>query len=407
MQKTLLILSGGAEAVPGIKHAKALGLHVVVCDYNAGCPGFSEADDVLLVSTYDIKGCVAAATEYHHKVRSIDGVMCMAADVPLTVAHIAAALGLPGLALETAQLAVDKLAMKRHFMAAHIPVPWFSAVDSADHLAQLVAQYGDKLIIKPVDSRGARGVLRLEGGINLPWAFQHACECSPTSRVMVEQYVEGPQVSTETVIVNNKAITLGFIDRNYEYLERFKPYIIENGGEQVSTLTAVDQRNIVQLAERAAHAMGINNGIAKGDMVLTAEGPMVIEIAARLSGGWMSSDQIPLATGVHIIDAAIQLALGEAPDLLTLTPRREQGVAIRYFFPPPGRVHNIKNVEQARAFSGVHRIGLFAKIDDVIAPVTDHTCRAGFVITTGTNREEAVARAKAVVDTVIIETVAA
>jgi len=406
-KKTLLILSGGVEAVPGILRAKAMGLHVVVCDYNADCPGFAYADDTLLVSTYDINRSVVAASEYHHKVGRIDGVICMAADVPLTAAHIAKALGLPGLSLQTAGLAVDKLAMKQHFMAAGIPVPWFSAIDSAGHLAQVVSRHGSNLIIKPVDSRGARGVLRLQGGVDLSWAFAYAQACSPTARVMVERYAEGPQVSTETVIMNNQATTLGFIDRNYEYLERFSPFIIENGGQQGSSLNAADRCSIIGLAERAAHVMGISNGIAKGDMVLTAEGPMVIEIAARLSGGWMSSDQIPLATGVQIIDVAIQLALGVSPDLTGSTPRDQPGVAIRYFFPDPGLVTNIKNIEYTNELPWVHRVGFFTEVGDTVAPVTDHTCRAGFVITTGKDREEAVARAKSVIESVIIETVAA
>ncbi|NOZ52516.1 MAG: ATP-grasp domain-containing protein [Gammaproteobacteria bacterium] len=406
-QKTLLILSGGAEAVPGIRRAKAMGLHVVVSDYDADCPGFRDADDTLLVSTYDIDRSVAVANEYHNKVRRIDGVICMAADVPLTVAHIANTLGLPGLSLATAALAVDKLAMKRHLFAAGIPVPWYSAIESVDQLAHVVAQHDKLLILKPVDSRGARGVLRLQDGINLPWAFQHAQACSPTGRVMVEHYVEGPQVSTETIIVDNKAITLGFIDRNYEYLERFTPYVIENGGQQGTSLSAVDQRSMIRLAERAAEVMGINNGIAKGDLVLTAQGPMVIEIAARLSGGWMSSDQIPLATGVNIIDAAIRLALGDAVDLQALTPHHQQGVAIRYFFPSPGRVKAIQNVEKLGVPAWVHRLDFFLKTGDVVAPVSDHTCRAGFVITTGKDREEAVARANQVVTLVSIETIVA
>ncbi len=89
--------------------------------------------------------------------------------------------------------------------------------------------------------------------------------------------------------------------------------MIENGGEQPSSLSLSQKTEVINLAEQAAAAMGIREGIAKGDMVLTSSGPKVIEIAARLSGGWMSSDQIPLATGVDIVGAAIRIALGESP----------------------------------------------------------------------------------------------
>ena len=112
MTRTLLVVSGGAEAVPGIRLAKRMGLHVVVSDGSAAAPGLAEADDSLIASTYDVAATIAAATEYSRTVRRLDGVMCIAADVPVTVASVAAALGLPGIPLEAARLAADKLAMK-------------------------------------------------------------------------------------------------------------------------------------------------------------------------------------------------------------------------------------------------------------------------------------------------------
>jgi biotin carboxylase len=150
--------------------------------------------------------------------------------------------------------------------------------------------------------------------------------------------------------------------------------------------------------------MGIVSGSVKGDMVWTDRGPYVIEIAARLSGGWMSTDQIPLGTGVDLIGCAIRLALGDQVAAEDLRPRWHRGVAIRYFFPPPGRVTAI---DGADAFSGVpwvHRLGFFVRRDEVVQPVTDHTRRAGFVITTGATRDEAVARACHVVEAITIRT---
>lgn len=403
MSKTLLIISGGVEAVPGIKLAKAMGLHVVVSDRNSHAPGFEFADDQLLASTYDVAQTVAVARRYHQRVRALDGVICMAADVPVTVASVAAELGLPGLSLETAHLAADKLAMKRHLAGAGIALPWFSAVASVEALKKTIAERGTDLVIKPVDACGARGVMRLDDEVDLDWAFHHAIEHSVTRRVMVEAYVPGPQISTETVMVDGVAHTSGFVDRNYEYLQRFAPFMIENGGQQPTALSRDQQAQVTALAERAALAMGIRNGIAKGDMVLTDEGAKVIEIAARLSGGWMSSDQIPLATGVDIVGAAIQLALGEVPNPQRLSPRYQRAVAIRYFFPPPGRVVAIKHLDAARRQPWVHSLRMFVQPGDVLDAVTHHARRAGFVIAVGEDRDQAVSRACEIVDSVVID----
>lgn len=403
-KKTLWVVSAGAEAVPGLLRAKEMGLHLVVSDASPSAPGVALADDFVQASTYDVEESVEVAAKYHREVRPIDGVICLAADVPLTVASVTDTLGLPGISVEAARLASDKLAMKDRFVQAGVPVPWYSPVDSVTSLRQLISSKGLPLVIKPVDSRGARGVLRLTSSVDPVWAFRHARSFSPTGRVMVEEYLEGPQVSTESMLLNGQGYTPGFSDRNYEYLERFAPYIIENGGHQPSVLSEAQRRGICRCAEEAGRAMGITTGIAKGDMVWTSEGPKVIEMAARLSGGWFSSDQIPLATGVDLVGAAIRLALGEEVTSGELIPVRQAGVAIRYFFPAPGRVISIQGVEEAEALPGIHKIGFFVEPGDVLESAINHTKRAGYVITHGASRDEAIDRAMRVVNTIYVET---
>src|SRR4051794_40854651 len=129
-RRTLWIVSGGAEAVPGIVRARVMGLHVVVSDMNPSAPGFAVADDTVVADTYDAEATVAAAVAYQQSHRPIDGVMCMAADVPLTVASVAAALGLPGIPVSAARLAADKLAMKDAFARACVPIPWYRPITS-------------------------------------------------------------------------------------------------------------------------------------------------------------------------------------------------------------------------------------------------------------------------------------
>lgn len=390
MNKTLLIISGGTEAVPGILKAKEMGLHVVVSDYNPKAPGFEYADDRIIASTYDVAETVTAALEYHENIRPIDGVISIASDVPLTVASVAERIALPGLAIETARLASDKLAMKDKLVEEGIPVPWYKAVFSVDELKEIYAKRRYPLIIKPVDSRGARGVLFLDVGIDLDWAFNIAYENSPTGRVMVEEFIIGPQISTEAVIAEGIGYNLGFADRNYEFLKKFSPHIIENGGTQPSDLPASIQKDIADLAIKAGKALGVINGIVKGDMVYGSRGPMVIEVATRLSGGYFSTDQIPLHTGVDIIKAAIKIALGEKVYPEELEKNDNQAVAIRYFFPPQGLINKAPDISLLQKMPGVYKVFLQAKPGEVIERQTNHTRRAGCVITVAETRENAI-----------------
>ena len=150
--------------------------------------------------------------------------------------------------------------------------------------------------------------------------------------------------------------------------------------------------------------MGISNAISKGDVVMTKDGPKIIEIAPRLSGGYFSSDQIPLATGINIIEIAIRLSLGEKINKDKLFFRDQNAVAIRYFFPKPGKITSINNYDTFKNKSWVYKLNLFFGVGDILEKVTDHTKRCGFVITTGNTREEAIERARTVVKDVQILT---
>ena len=382
-----------------------MGLYVVVSDQNPDAPGLALADDCLIASTYDVRVTVEAARRYHQEVRRIDGVICMASDVPVTVASVAETLGLPGIPVQSAQLATDKLAMKKKFAADGVPVPWYTLVDSADHLRRIVAEREYPLVLKPVDSRGGRGVLRLTYSLDLDSAYNLSLSNSPTGRVMAEHFLEGPQVSTESIVLDGVAYTPGFSDRNYEYLERYAPHMIENGGELPSKLSGSTQRKVREVVDRAAGSMGIVNGVVKGDIVVCDGQPHVIELAARLSGGYFCTHEIPLNTGVDFVGNAIRLALGETVDPSELQPKYNHPVAQRYFFPAPGTIRRVSGIERFSQHPDVRHLEIRVSAGDTIGPMDSHPARAGVVMTTGQTRAAAIDLAKEVVQSVKIETV--
>ncbi len=396
VRKKLLIISGGIEALPGIEKAKEMGLHVVVADANAECPGRKIADDFLQVSTYDAKGMAMAAQEYSDTKGPLNGVLSVASDVPLTVAHVASALKLEGISLESAELASNKLLMKEKFKDNGVPVPWFQGLDSLADLKEAVQKKGLPLVLKPVDSRGARGVLRLTPDVDLQWAWEHSISFSPSRKLMVEEYLPGPQASTESVVYQGKFWHVGFSDRNYEYLKRFAPFMVENGGELPSKLPSDQQSAILKVVEQASAAMGIQRGTIKGDMVLSPKGPYIIELAPRLSGGYFCSHEIPLHTGVDFLKAAIKISLGEQPLEKELRSENRQAVVQRYFFPPPGRLKEIRGVEKIKGTGWLKLFKLYFRPGDTISPVTSHVHRGGVFIVVGKDRNEALDRADSI-----------
>jgi biotin carboxylase len=393
MSKTLLIISGGIEAADAVKRAKDMGLTVVVSDRDPEAPGFAFADSCLIADVYGASETAAAAERYSRKIRKIDGVICVAADAPVTVATVAERLYLPGISVATAELACDKLAMKRRFSERGVPVPWFSEVQTVQALQRIAIERGDDLVIKPVDSRGSRGVQRVAQVQDLTKAFALARSHSPTQRVMVEEYLDGPQVSTESIVIDGVCHTPGFSDRNYEYLDTYAPFFIENGGDLPSHLPGDIQAKVRDVVGRAAAALGVTHGTVKGDIVVHKGEPYVIELAARLSGGFFCTREIPLNTGVDFIGCAIRVALGEPVAAEELQPKTSTSVIQRYSFPKPGRVLSVTGAEEALKVSGIAEVVITAKPGDVIPPAGDKRPSAAMVLATGPSRASALAAA--------------
>jgi biotin carboxylase len=401
--KTLLIVSGGIEAADAARRAKDMGYYVVVSDRDVEAPGFAHSDSCLIADVYRPDETAAAAERFSRKIRKIDGVICVAADAPATVAAVAERLGLLGITSDVARIATDKLAMKERFLAAGVPIPWFSPVATVQALQRIAIERGPNLVIKPVDSRGSRGVQRIAQVQDLDKAFALARTYSPTQRVMVEEYLDGPQVSTESIVIGGRCYTPGFSDRNYEYLERYAPFFIENGGDLPSHLPPDIQAQVKDVVAQAAMALGVTNGTVKGDIVVHNGEPHVIELAARLSGGFFCTREIPLNTGVDFIGAAMKIALGEPVAPEELEPKKQAPVVQRYMFPDPGRVVRVAGAEEARAIAGVEEVVITAKPGDIIPPAGDKRPSAAMVLATGASRDAALAAANDALSHIRIE----
>lgn len=401
--KTIWLVGGGFESVPGIDRARGMGLRVAVSDGDPDAPGLAAADFPIVVSTYDVEATVDAMRCHLAAGGRIDGVCSVAADVPVTVAVAARELGLPGIPVQAAQRSMDKLAMKDVLASHGVPIPEYSAIRDVKDLRDWVNRFED-IVIKPVDSRGARGVLRLSRKSDLVWAFEESLRYSPSGRILAERFMLGPQVSTEGLLIEGRSFPIAVNDRNYEALEAFHPFLIENGGSHPSFLSNSDQRALSEYALEAGRALGVSSGVVKGDMVLTAEGPKVIEVALRLSGGFFCTHQIPLATGVDLVGTVIRMSLGAPIDEDALRPRFSRGVAIRYLFPTPGNVVEVRGVEDLRGSPGIEMVRVDVEVGEAVGNPRNHTQRGGCVLSSGADAAEAIALAEQAVASICIET---
>lgn len=393
-----MIIGAAEEHCIGIRTAQKLGYQVLAIDGNPEAVGLSVADASMVISTYDAEMALDAAREYIKAGGCVDGVMTLASDVPYTVAYVAEKLGLPGIGIASAKLASEKMLMKDKFLEFAVPMPAYREAACADDLEMFAKEHGMPVVVKPVDSRGARGVQLIRSSEELPESYEVAREYSPTGRVMIEVYLPGPQLSTEGFMIDGVAHVPSIFDRNYERLQMYAPFIVEDGGEMPSVYSDEYREEVKQVMQQAALALGIRTGVIKGDLVIHEGRVKVIELAARLSGGFFGTLAAPVSNGVDLVAANIRLALGLPLSWADLEPRYQRGSAIRFAFPPVGKILEIHGLEAVKADTACRYAHVFAKPGDEIAPITNHPARPAVVVTDGETVAEAVCHAQRLID---------
>lgn len=382
-KESILIVSAGRMQIPAILTAKSLGLNVVATDRNPDAEGFALCDEAVVIDSKDVEGHVRFAREHGQRL-NLRGAFA-GSDVAVTVAAVTEALGLPGIPVEVAQRSNNKSAMKERWLRDKIPTPFGAEVQSLEEARQVLRHVGLPAIVKAVDNAASRGSMKIDSEDQLPLALEQARAASRTGTAIVEQYVVGAEQSVETIVWQGRHYHVGMADREFG----FHPYHIETAHMDPSRLPSDVQRRIYEVVDAAADSLGIEFGPAKADMILTRDGPMILEMPARLSGGFHSQYTTPLSTGQDPIRAVMEIAAGRPLDESLLKSQRQRVAICAGIFPPKGRIAAIKGVEEARAIAGVEQVILTRRVGDVVTDYIDNGCRLCWVIGVGDDAQHA------------------
>lgn len=401
MPDAILIVGGGLLQVPAVEAAKKLGLVAVVTDASASAPALRVADHPVVLDIYDVAGHERLVEELAGRYR-LRGVFTEGADVEYTVARAAAKAGVAGIPPEVAANTKNKVRMRERFDAAGIENPRWAEVRTLAEAKAEAERIGYPLVAKAVDNCASRGTMLVRETSVLPVAFQNAVENSTTRTALLEQCFSGEEQSVETIFDRDGTFhRLNIVDRLFR---REEGYAIELGHANPTTLSEEQQDQIYRMVRKAADAVGVRFSVFKADTMWTPEGPRILEVTARLSGGFDCQYTTPMSTGRDFIRAAMRLALGEAIDPVDLRPKHRRHAVALAAFPPPGRVASIGGEAAALALPGVQHVFLRTKVGELIRPYVDNAARPAFVLASGETREEAVARARAGTEALRIET---
>jgi biotin carboxylase len=388
-RRRLLVLGAGAAQLGLLETARALDLFTIAVDRDPAAPGFDLADRRAIVSTED-----EPAIERLAEAERVNGVIAPGIDWPVGIAaRVAKRLGVSHpLAPETAVLATSKPRQRERFAEAGVPQPETELCRTIDEARKAVARIGFPCVVKAPDRQGQRGLALVEDESSFRDAVDSALAASRSNACLVEELVDGQEVTVNAFSLGGRFYPLTVTDRFRAEPPAFGvalAHVWPSGLEPARVGTAVEA------AREAAAALGIENGPTYTQVVVGVHGARVVELAARLGGGH-DAELCEAALGVDLNELALAAALGESIPPQVLTPLDPVGGAVtRFLVAPPGELRAVVGVDEAQAMEGVVRVRVYRRPGWRFGDLRVGADRAGAVQVVGASREEALGRASA------------
>lgn len=385
---TVLIVGAGFLQKPTFEAAKTLGLQTIVTDRDPNAPSVPYANAWVNLDTMDAKRHALLVKELASHLNLV-GVFTQGTDVEITVAQAAKATGLPGVNPDAAFRCKNKVAFRKTLKKAGIIQPPFQEITTLKEAKNFIQAHGLPVIVKAIDNSASRGATKIETRQDLKGlkeSIAYARSCSSTHTSMIETCLHGPEQSIETFVWGRKQHRLNIVDRPFA----FDPFPIELGHDNPTRLPQHMQQKLYRMVEDATKALGITFGAAKADTMISQEyGPVILEMTARLSGGYHSQATSPAAYGTREILAALEVSTGKPLDEKKIKKRWHKVSLCRSLFPPPGKIVAFRGLREARKIPGVWAIYLVRKVGDIIPSYRTCIDRPCYIITVSRTHEGA------------------
>ena len=308
MKKKLAVIGASYLQLPLVKKAKEMGLEVYCFAWAEGAVCKDLADYFYPISIVEKEEILKICQEV-----GIDGICTIASDVAApTVAYVANKMNLVGNDYEAAVRANNKYQMREAFLKTDVPCPKFMMVTPETlHSPEVIdglREFQYPMIIKPSDRSGSLGVTKIVMPSQLYLAVELAMEKSFKHQAMIEEFIEGREISVEFISYNGVHYPLQITDK----VTTEAPHFVELEHHQPSTLSDEMFATIYDITKIALNALGLTNGASHAEYKITKEGRIAImEIGGRMGGDFIGSDLVRLSTGYDFVKGVIDVALGE------------------------------------------------------------------------------------------------
>lgn len=373
-----MLIGAGRFQLPAIEAAHARGLRVLACDGDPAAAGIGRADEAEVFDIRDSQACVDVAAKHR-----VDAVMSVVTEPGVVgTAEVAAALDLPGMPVEAAAAATDKARMRELFAAAGLPSPAFRVCRTIDDARRALLALGLPVVVKPSRGSGSRGVSYLGRADDLGLAVARAAAVAGNRPFLVEAFMPGAEVAVEALVQNGAFFTLCVNDKR----RTPPPFLLDVQLDYPSPRPADEVAAVVALAEAGARALGIDNAPVHVEIMMTPEGPHLVEMAARGAGFHVFTKIVPWVAGIDTMGAQLDLALGNP---VRAGKRGPRGAVLDFPPFPPGLVTGVSGFDEVRAHEDVLFCELLTSVGERIAPLTSGADRPVALATRGATLEKA------------------
>ena len=386
-----MIFGASEFQIPLVEAARKRGLHTCVLDINPHAPARDLADEFHECSIKSYEKALEIAEKYKP-----DGITAGMCDVAvLAVARICEKLNIPGMDVATAIKATDKYEMIRAFASHNVPAPGYMLLNKSNDVNNAVVPWLP-FIVKPIDMAGSRGINLVKNIDQKISLIKNSIAASDSGNVIVEEYMIGPEVSVEMVVINYKPTVLQITEK----ITSGAPHFVELGHIQPSVLPNETKKKIADVAEAAVRSIGLKDSIVHAEMIITESGPKMVEIGARMGGDGIQQQLIKLSTGIDMPNFAIDIALGLP--LNVPVPMTETFSMIRFIPSVAGVIDDIIIDKDIARVEGLKSYKLFCKNGDVYEERHDNSGRFGYVLSQADSYQDVVRSSKDAIDKIKI-----
>ena len=302
MKEKIAVIGANEPLLPFYKQAKKLGYKIIGIAWPEGAVCKSYCDKFYPISFAEKEKVLEICQN-----EQVDGILSFSLESALpTVVYVAQEMGLVGNTEESIAITQSKYTQRLALQNAGISVPRYFLIDDVDDLAKVECNY--PIIVKPVDSGGSQGICKVESPEQLIDAYKYAVDYSRSSKVIVEEFVDGREFSVEYISHQGKHYFLQVTDKVTSGAPRF----VEMQHHQPADISAVLKEQIKSMVEAALTALKIENSASHTEIKLNSNGELfIIETGARMGGDYISSDLVRLSTGYDFVEGAIKLAINQ------------------------------------------------------------------------------------------------